>query len=246
MSTSIQHKVLKWIAVALEWIIGNDEGISLFTEQGLQCSYSVKGTKKYIARYKESVVVASYDDNGQQVVSILNCPIQISESSMTLFRNGKPEFVASIFSQWGSLFILTRCRTVFLLQEKDLRTKLKSLYEKHQYKTALTVAQANGMDYNGILDIHRMYALQGSFIVDMVIIYMMKTRVKKPWMSGVSSIDWFVDTSRRSVSSSHRMWFASSWMLSACLNWPRIWRRYISKASRIVSIPHCWSTVTPS
>lgn len=107
-------------------------------------------------RFKESIVVAGFDENGQQVITVLNLANQIIEYSITLFRNGKPEFVSSIFSQWGSLFIITRSHSVFVLQEKDLRTKLKSIYEKNQYSIALAVAQSNGMDYNGILDIHRL------------------------------------------------------------------------------------------
>lgn len=164
-------------------MVGNDEGIALYTENGLVHSYAVKGTKRYVMRYKDSIVVASYDDNGQQVVSVLNLPIQINEYSITLFRNGKPEFVSSIFAQWGSLFVITRCHTVFLLQEKDLRTKLKSLYEKNQYDIALTVAQTSGMDYNGILDIHRMYGLMGVSSIDLVIIYIRKMRTRKRWRS---------------------------------------------------------------
>lgn len=110
-------------------------------------------------RFKDSIVTASFDDNGQQVVTVMDLANQIIDYSVTLFRNGKPEFVSSIISQWDSLFIITRSHSVFLLQEKDLRTKLKSLYEKHQYSIALAVAQSNGMDYTGILDIHRMYIL---------------------------------------------------------------------------------------
>ena len=82
---------------------------------------------------------------------------------MTMFRNGKPEFVSSIFSQWGSLFVLSRSHTMFSLEEKDLRTKLRSLYEKNQYDIALIVAQNAGMDYSGILDIHRMWEFHREF-----------------------------------------------------------------------------------
>ena len=117
--------------------------------------YEIKGRKKYLMRFKESLVIASFDENGQQIITILNLPISIIEYQMTLFRNGKPEFLSFIISQWDSLFIVTRSCSVFLLQEKDLRTKLKLLYEKNQYSIALIVAQSNGMDYSGILDIHR-------------------------------------------------------------------------------------------
>ena len=106
-------------------------------------------------------MVGSFDENGQQVVTVYNLADHIIECSATLFRNGKTEFVYSIISQWGSLFVITRTKTVFILQEKDLPTKLRSLYEKHQYDIALDVAVRSGMDVNGVLNIHRMSAPSG-------------------------------------------------------------------------------------
>ena len=108
---------------------------------------------------RECAVVASFDENGQQVITIYNLANHFIEFASSLFRNGKTEFVNAIVSQWDSIFVVTRTNTVFNFQEKDLPTKLRSLYEKHQYKIALDVAIRSGMDVNGVLNIHRMYAL---------------------------------------------------------------------------------------
>lgn len=105
---------------------------------------------------KECAVVASFDENGQQVITIYNLANHFIEFASSLFRNGKTEFVNAIVSQWDSIFVMTRTKTVFCFQEKDLPTKLRSLYEKHQYPIALDVAIRSGMDVNGVLNIHRM------------------------------------------------------------------------------------------
>lgn len=131
------------------------------TFKAIVANYLFPGKKKYLMHTKECAVVGSFDENGQQVVTVYNLADHIIECSATLFRNGKTEFVYSIISQWGSLFVITRTKTVFILQEKDLPTKLRSLYEKHQYDIALDVAVRSGMDVNGVLNIHRMSAPSG-------------------------------------------------------------------------------------
>ena len=106
---------------------------------------------------KDSAVVGGFDENGQQVVTIYNLANEFIEYGVTLFRNGKTEYISFILNVWGMILIVTRTHTVFGLKEKDLQTKLNSLFEKHQYEIALSIAQSNQIDYNGLLDIHRMY-----------------------------------------------------------------------------------------
>lgn len=140
-------------------ILAVDEGLRIFSPRGIEASYSFPGKKKYVMSTRECAVVASFDENGQQVITIYNLANHFIEFASSLFRNGKTEFVNAIVSQWDSIFVVTRTNTVFNFQEKDLPTKLRSLYEKHQYKIALDVAIRSGMDVNGVLNIHRMYAL---------------------------------------------------------------------------------------
>ena len=139
-----------------EILIGNASGIHIADETGVTKEFPILGKKKYVIMVKNSAVVGSFDDNGQQVVTVLDLHNEFMEYGVTLFRNGKNEYISYILRVWGTIFVVTRTHTVFSLTEKDLQTKLKSLYERHQYEIALSVAQSNQMDYNGILDIHRM------------------------------------------------------------------------------------------
>lgn len=137
-------------------VVGDNEGLTCYSSLGVAAEYPYEGTKKQLTSFKDCVVVGGFDENAQQTVTVFNLADHFIEYSVTLYRNGKTEYISFFLAQWGSLFVLSRSRTVFLLQEKDLQTKLKSLYEKNQYSIALSIAQRGGMDYNGILDIHRL------------------------------------------------------------------------------------------
>ena len=137
-------------------VVATADGFTAYSATGVVGQYPFEGTKKQIRAYKDCVVVGGFDENGQQTVTVVNLLDHFIEYQVTLYRNGKTEYISFFLTQWGSLFVLSRTRTVFLLQEKDQQTKLKSLYEKHQYTVALNIAQRGGMDYNGLLDIHRL------------------------------------------------------------------------------------------
>lgn len=143
------------IPPTISWLPTAD-GFTAYSATGVVGQYPFEGTKKQIRAYKDCVVVGGFDENGQQTVTVVNLLDHFIEYQVTLYRNGKTEYISFFLAQWGSLFVLSRTRTVFLLQEKDQQTKLKSLYEKHQYTVALNIAQRGGMDYNGLLDIHRL------------------------------------------------------------------------------------------
>ena len=138
-------------------LLGDAGGLSVVGLSGELGRIEAPGKKKFGLMVKDTAVVASCDENGQQVGTIYNLANEIVEYSVTLFRNGKPEYVSFILHAWGVLLVVSRMHSVFCMKEKDLPTKLHAFFEKHQYMTALRIAQQNQMDYNGILDIHRLW-----------------------------------------------------------------------------------------
>ena len=145
-----------------ELLLGDASGLRVIGLSGELQRYEAPGKKKFVMMVKDAAVVGSCDENGQQVVTIYDLANEIVEYSVTLFRNGKPEYVSWILHVWGMLLVVSRTHSVFSMKEKDLPTKLHSLFEKHQYSLALRIAQQNQMDYNGILDIHRLWACGAS------------------------------------------------------------------------------------
>lgn len=136
-------------------LVGNTSGVHVMNTNGITHTYPFWGKKKYVMMKKDSALIGSFDDNGQQVVSIYDLKNQFIEYNGTLFRSGKAEYIAFILNIWNSILIITRSHSVFHLQEKDLQTKLESLFSKNKFDIALSIAQAQKMDLNGLLDIHR-------------------------------------------------------------------------------------------
>lgn len=67
------------------------------------------------------------------------------------------EAISSVFVEFGSCFVLTKDKTIYHLDEKDLQSKLSSLYKKNMYDTAVKIAKNNQYDAEGLSDIFKQY-----------------------------------------------------------------------------------------
>jgi vacuolar protein sorting-associated protein 11 len=67
------------------------------------------------------------------------------------------EAISSVFVEFGSCFILTNDKSFYHLDEKDLQSKLSSLYKKNMYDTAVKIAKNNQYDAEGLSDIFKQY-----------------------------------------------------------------------------------------
>lgn len=67
------------------------------------------------------------------------------------------ESAVAIFIEFGTCYIITANKTVYHLDEKDLQSKLKSLFGKKLYDIAVGIAKSNQYDLEGLSDIFRQY-----------------------------------------------------------------------------------------
>ncbi len=67
------------------------------------------------------------------------------------------EGVREVFSQWGSIYVLSNDGKLSCLQEKPTAAKLKMLYGRGYYVLALDVAKTQQMSEESVADIHRQY-----------------------------------------------------------------------------------------
>lgn len=67
------------------------------------------------------------------------------------------EAIASVFVEFGTCYVLTKDNTLYHLDEKDLQSKLGSLYKKNMYDTALKIAKNNQYDDEGLSEIFKQY-----------------------------------------------------------------------------------------
>jgi len=67
------------------------------------------------------------------------------------------EAVSSVFVEFGTCYVLTKDKILYHLDEKDLQTKLRSLYKKNMYDTAVKIAKNNQYDAEGLSEIFKQY-----------------------------------------------------------------------------------------
>jgi hypothetical protein len=67
------------------------------------------------------------------------------------------EGVREVFSQWGSIYVLSNDGKLSCLQEKPTATKLDMLYRRGYYVLALDIAKTQQMNEESVADIHRQY-----------------------------------------------------------------------------------------
>lgn len=65
--------------------------------------------------------------------------------------------MAGIIIEFGSCFIITQNRQIFLLDEKDLQSKLSLLFKKNLYDIAVRIAKNNQYDDEGLAQIFKQY-----------------------------------------------------------------------------------------
>lgn len=77
------------------------------------------------------------------------------------------EPIASIFVEFGTCYLVTADKKLYHLDEKDLQSKLSSLFKKNLYDTAVKIAKNNQYDAEGLADIFKQYGdhlyLKGNF-----------------------------------------------------------------------------------
>lgn len=67
------------------------------------------------------------------------------------------EAVCSVFVEFGTCYVLTTDKVLYHLDEKDLHSKLSSLYKKNMYDTAVKIAKNNQYDAEGLSGIFKQY-----------------------------------------------------------------------------------------
>lgn len=62
-----------------------------------------------------------------------------------------------MFVEFGTCYVLSSDKVLYHLDEKDLQSKLTSLYKKNMYDTAVKIAKNNQYDAEGLSDIFKQY-----------------------------------------------------------------------------------------
>lgn len=140
-----------------ELIVGRTDGLFRFRGFDSVGCYAFEGPKQFVCSFKDCLLVATLSDAGEQRITIYNLQAHFIEFQGLLTRNDHPDLADYVFSEWGDIFIKTVNHSIFCLHKLDLQSKLAVLYKENLYTMALTLAHNNGLSYNSIIQIHKLY-----------------------------------------------------------------------------------------
>uniref|UniRef100_A0A8C8IV98 PEP5/VPS11 N-terminal domain-containing protein n=1 Tax=Oncorhynchus tshawytscha TaxID=74940 RepID=A0A8C8IV98_ONCTS len=77
--------------------------------------------------------------------------------------------IIEVLAKWGSFYILTRDRKMFVMQEKDTQTKLEMLFKKNLFVMSINLANSQHLDRDGLCEIFRYSESEVQFDVEIAI-----------------------------------------------------------------------------
>lgn len=149
------------------FMVGRDDAIYCYTPEGRAPCYAFDGRKVLIRWFRNHLLMVT--------CPLMENPLQTKPYTLTVIDvnnrfivfTTQIEAVISVFVEFGTCFVLTKDKLMYHLDEKDLQSKLKSLYKKNMYDTAVKIAKNNQYDAEGLSDIFKNYGdhlyMKGNF-----------------------------------------------------------------------------------
>ncbi|KAK9237765.1 hypothetical protein V1525DRAFT_403283 [Lipomyces kononenkoae] len=165
-----------------EILVARDDGIYFYTPHGRGPCYMYEGPKDSIFVYKSYVVIVSLSaaSSNASVQSTLRrfvgsvpsrddpfdttkVTVLDTENKFVAYSGQFVDGVKAIFAEWSDLYVLGGDGQLHRHQEKDLQSKLDTLYQRNLYNLALTLAVNAGADTKRVLVIYKKY---GDYLYD--------------------------------------------------------------------------------
>jgi vacuolar protein sorting-associated protein 11 len=139
------------------FMVGRDDAIYCYTADGRAPCYAFDGRKVLIRWFRSHLlmVTAPLRENPLNPKPYTLTVIDVVNRFIVFTT--QIESVNSVFVEFGTCYVLTRDNTMFHLDEKDLHSKLSSLYKKNMYDTAVKIARNNQYDAEGLSGIFKQY-----------------------------------------------------------------------------------------
>ncbi|XP_018335224.1 vacuolar protein sorting-associated protein 11 homolog [Agrilus planipennis] len=148
------------------FMIGRNNAIYCYTIDGKGPCYAVDGEKVLLEWFRNYLVIVSTTNRPitQAVAGSSSQPTSQGHLITVLDIHNKfivfssvMEKVRTVFSEWGSFYIIDYNNNVYHLDEKDLQSKLALLFKKNLYDLAIRIAKSQQYDSYGLVDIYRQY-----------------------------------------------------------------------------------------
>ncbi|KAH3841675.1 vacuolar protein sorting-associated protein 11 homolog [Dreissena polymorpha] len=148
-----------------QFVIARDDALYFYQPDGRGPCLAFEGEKFQLHWFRNYLVIVGKDAKQFPKAPIIRAGQPIEQHMVTVY-DIQNKFIAysapypeviDIISEWGSLYILTGDRKLFLLLEKDTQTKLEMLFKKNNYTLAISLAKSQQYDQEGLVDIFTQY-----------------------------------------------------------------------------------------
>ncbi|XP_011503306.1 PREDICTED: vacuolar protein sorting-associated protein 11 homolog [Ceratosolen solmsi marchali] len=155
------------------FMIGRNDAVYCYTPDGRGPCYAVEGQKVMLEWFRNYLVIVAKDTGivprtttistkpssiepippgaDKHIITVLDIQNKFIVFSATMLS------IQAVLSEWGGFFILSGDCKLYHLDEKDLQSKLTSLFKKNLYDVSIRIAKNHHYDIEGLVDIFRQY-----------------------------------------------------------------------------------------
>ncbi|CAH0720431.1 unnamed protein product, partial [Brenthis ino] len=149
------------LADAHRLTVATTDAIYCYTTEGRGPCYALEGEKLRLNWFRSYLVITSNDTSNKASSSSTtpkshHITILDIQNKFIVFSKTFEE-IDAVLTEWGSFYILTKKKEMIYLEEKDLQSKLSSLFKKNLYDVAIRIASSQHYDVEGLTEIYKQY-----------------------------------------------------------------------------------------
>ncbi|KAK2192568.1 hypothetical protein NP493_28g12051 [Ridgeia piscesae] len=149
-----------------QFVIGRRDAVYFYQTDERGPCLAFEGEKLQLHWYRGYLIVVGRENkplpragagsSGHAMTQMYTVTLYDIKNKFIAFSAAVPE-VVDVICEWGSPYILTVDGKLYQLREKDTQTKLETLFKKNLYVVAISLAQSQHYDQDGVVDIYRQY-----------------------------------------------------------------------------------------
>jgi len=133
-----------------EVIVGTGPAVFFWKDEEKRQCLAFDGKKKFLHWFRGNlIVVTEIPSPAGDSRTVNDLTIYDTKNKLIAFQDNRFSDISLVAFEWGSAFVFTSdgkdCK-VYELVEKDIQSKLDSLFKKNLYSVAITLAQNNQLD----------------------------------------------------------------------------------------------------
>ena len=132
-------------------ICGREQAVYFYETEEKGICFGFDGDKQEVGWFNSYLYIVEEEMSGKHQLTIYDLKNKFRAFQFRFDR------IMSIVVEWGSLFVFTSSGKMYQLSEKDLPTKMNTLFKRNLYSIALSLAHSQDCDEGFIKEIFQMY-----------------------------------------------------------------------------------------